>query len=92
MDSRLRVDHPRLCVEHLNGVDNNPFGSKRLGPPPLGGDFRDIRRAVFGEGETRTIADFRRSGAQEAFAGDAKLGDVSLANQSLARSHEVWSS
>lgn len=45
----------------------------------LGDDFRDIRRAEFGETESRTIADFRRSGAQEAFAGDAKPADVSHA-------------
>jgi hypothetical protein len=45
----------------------------------LGDDFRDVRHAVFGEGEYRTLADFRRSGAQEAFAGDAKPADVSHA-------------
>ncbi len=45
----------------------------------LGDDFRDIRHAEFGAGETRTIADFRRSGAQEAFAGGAKPADVSHA-------------
>jgi len=32
----------------------------------LGGDFRDIRAMVFGEGERRTIADMRRSGTIEA--------------------------
>ena len=42
----------------------------------LGDDFRDIRHAVFGAGESRTLADFRRSGAQEAFAGGAKPADV----------------
>jgi hypothetical protein len=71
----------------FRNLSDRPYSSDTLDD-----DFRDIRRAVFGEGETRTIADFRRSGAQEAFAGDAKLADVSLANQSLARSHEVWSS
>ena len=45
----------------------------------LGDDFRDIRHAEFGAGETRTLADFRRSGAQEAFAGGAKPADVSHA-------------
>jgi hypothetical protein len=45
----------------------------------LGDDFRDVRHALFGAGETRTIADFRRSGAQEAFAGGAKPADVSHA-------------
>jgi hypothetical protein len=37
----------------------------------LGDDFRDVRRAVFGNAETRTLADFRRSGAIEAIVGDA---------------------
>jgi len=31
----------------------------------LGDDFRDVRHVVFGPEETRTLADFRRSGAQE---------------------------
>jgi hypothetical protein len=42
-----------------------------------GDDFR--RHAEFGPTENRTLADFRRSGAQEAFAGDAKPADVSHA-------------
>jgi len=37
----------------------------------LGDDFRDIRHAEFGGHESRTLADFRRSGAVEAIAGDA---------------------
>jgi integrase len=37
----------------------------------LGNDFRAVRIAAFGERERRTLADFRRSGAQEAIAGDA---------------------
>jgi len=37
----------------------------------LGDDFRDIRRAEFGQHDSRTLADFRRSGAVEAIAGDA---------------------
>jgi integrase len=37
----------------------------------LGDDFRAVRAAAFGEPERRTLADFRRSGAQEAIAGDA---------------------
>jgi hypothetical protein len=45
----------------------------------LGDDFRDIRHAEFGPTENRTLADFRRSGAQEAFAGDAKPADVAHA-------------
>jgi hypothetical protein len=37
----------------------------------LGDDFRAVRSALFGEREKRTLADFRRSGAHEAIAGDA---------------------
>ena len=37
----------------------------------LGDDFRDIRHAHFGGHQSRTLADFRRSGAVEAIAGDA---------------------
>ncbi|MGB6924299.1 MAG: hypothetical protein WBE08_12670 [Methyloceanibacter sp.] len=37
----------------------------------LGDDFRAVRIGVFGQGDRRTLADFRRSGAQEAIAGDA---------------------
>lgn len=37
----------------------------------LGDDFRTVRQALFGEHETRTLADFRRSGANEAIAGAA---------------------
>ena len=37
----------------------------------LSKDFRSVRCAEFGDGETRTLADFRRSGAVEAIAGDA---------------------
>jgi integrase len=43
----------------------------RYSSDTLGDDFRDVRRALFGERETRTLADFRRSGAVEAIAGDA---------------------
>jgi hypothetical protein len=45
----------------------------------LGDDFRDIRRAVFGERERRTLADFRRSGAVEAIAGGAKAEELAHA-------------
>jgi hypothetical protein len=37
----------------------------------LGDDFRDVRMIVFGAGERRTLADFRRSGAVEALRGGA---------------------
>jgi hypothetical protein len=60
-----------------------PIFRNRSGAPyssdTLGDDFRDIRHMVFGPQESRTLADFRRSGTQEAFAGDAKPADVSHA-------------
>jgi hypothetical protein len=37
----------------------------------LGDDFRAVRAKVFGEGERRQLADFRRSGSVEALAGEA---------------------
>ena len=37
----------------------------------LGDDFREVRIAEFGASDGRTLADFRRSGAVEAIAGDA---------------------
>jgi hypothetical protein len=43
-----------------------PYSKDRLAE-----DFRAVRIAEFGEGETRTLADFRRSTAVEAIAGDA---------------------
>jgi hypothetical protein len=45
----------------------------------LGDDFRDIRTKVFGDGDKRTLADFRRSGAVEAIAGDAKAEQLAHA-------------
>ena len=45
----------------------------------LGDDFRDVRRTLFGERENRTLADFRRSGAVEAIAGDAKAEQLAHA-------------
>jgi hypothetical protein len=36
----------------------------------LGDDFRDVRAKVFGDQEKRQLADFRRSGATEALAGN----------------------
>jgi hypothetical protein len=37
----------------------------------LGDDLRAVRIATFGERDKRTLADFRRSGAHEAIAGEA---------------------
>jgi hypothetical protein len=48
----------------------------------LGDDFRVVRGKVFGSGETRQLADFRRSGAIEALAGgiDAETLSDKMAN------------
>lgn len=48
----------------------------------LGDDFRAVRTIVFGEGERRTLADFRRSGSVEALRGgaDAEALGAKLAN------------
>ena len=43
----------------------------------LGDDFRDVRAMVFGPGETRQLADFRRSGTVEALAGDVSPSSLS---------------
>ena len=52
----------------------------------LGDDFRDVRHAEFGDDESRTLADFRRSGAVEAIAGDAKPEELAHAmGNTLAR-------
>jgi hypothetical protein len=62
-----------------------PIFRNRSGRPyskdTLGDDFRDVRAIVFGEGESRTLADFRRSGAVEALRGGASLD---LVGQKLA--------
>ena len=51
---------------------SSAIGAARPTPViPLGDDFRAVRIAVFGERDKRTLADFRRSGAQEAIAGEA---------------------
>jgi hypothetical protein len=51
-----------------------PIFRNRSGRPytkdVLGKDFRAVRTRAFGKAETRQIADFRRSGATEALAGD----------------------
>jgi hypothetical protein len=49
----------------------------------LGDDFRDVGALVFGVGETRTLADFRRSGTVEAIRGGAENGQIAakMANE-----------
>ena len=56
-------------------VGRAPIFRNRSGAPyskdTLGDDFRAVRIMVFGQDETRQLADFRRSGTVEALAGDA---------------------
>jgi hypothetical protein len=80
-------------------VGTAPIFRNRSGAPyskdTLGDDFRDVRVMVFGEGEKRQLADFRRSGTVEAFAGDAAPEKVSakMANTLSAsnRLHRTYS-
>ena len=62
-------------------LENAPIFRNRSGHPyskdTLGDDFRDVRAAVFGASERRTLADFRRSGAMEAAAGGADVATIS---------------
>jgi hypothetical protein len=62
----------RLGIELLGEayIFRNRSGA-RYSKDTLGDDFRDVRGAEFGKLEKRTLADFRRSGAHEAIAGDA---------------------
>ncbi|MGA0564121.1 hypothetical protein ACO2RV_16880 [Ancylobacter sp. VNQ12] len=63
-------------------VEPTTAGGRRWLPRPyskdkLGKDFAAVRAAVFGPEETRQLADMRRSGTVEAFAGGASPGGVS---------------
>lgn len=58
-----------------------PLFRNRSGRPyskdTLGDDFRAVRTLVLGAAETRTLADFRRSGSVEALAGKVAPTDLS---------------
>jgi hypothetical protein len=62
-------------LEHFPAelMGDAPIFRNRSGRPyskdTLGDDFRDIRALVFGPGENRQLADFRRTGTVEALAG-----------------------
>jgi hypothetical protein len=84
-----------LLDAYLAGT--TPIGAlfrNRSGAPyskdTLGDDFRAVRAMVFGEGERRYLADFRRSGTAEAFSGSGSAEAVSakMAN-SLAQSSRL---
>ncbi len=51
--------------------DGRPWQPRPYTSDVLSKDFRAVRALEFGEVENRTLADFRRSGAVEAIAGDA---------------------
>lgn len=64
------------------GSEPGPKGGRRWLPQPYSSskmdrDFRDVRKAVFGDAEGRQLADMRRSGAVEGDAGGASLADQS---------------
>jgi hypothetical protein len=64
------------------GVDLvGPIFRNRSGRPytkdTLSDDFRSVRVILFGPGETRQLADFRRSGATEALAGNVPPATLS---------------
>jgi hypothetical protein len=88
---RTRGDLRRQRGRYHQGGDR---GSGRPGMPrpytqnKLGQDFRKVRAAVF-PGDNRTLADLRRSGTVEAFAGGAKPEMVStkMADTLAASNH-----
>src|SRR5262245_5053918 len=55
----------------------------------LGDDFRDVRAVAF-PGDMRQLADFRRSGANEAIAGDATAEQLSHAMGNTLRQFETY--
>jgi hypothetical protein len=64
------------------GSAPGPNGGRRYRPQPYSKKlveehFRDVRSEVFGKDETRTLADFRRSGSVEGDAGGASVEDQS---------------
>lgn len=54
-------------------------------------DHRTIRDACFGEEETRTLNDMRRTAASEAIDGEISTGHLSLAmGNTIGRSNQLW--
>ena len=69
-------------LEEDQGLRSLPRAANHISQPSysknkLGFDFRVIRAAEFGPGETRQLADMRRSGTVEATAGGADVRAVS---------------
>lgn len=91
---RLGVElHDHAPLFRTRHILPGPRGGRTWLPRPytkdkLGKDFAAVRAAVFGDGERRQLADMRRSGTVEAFAGGAQPGAVSskMANTLAASS------
>jgi hypothetical protein len=71
LDCALLPDAPVFRTRGHNAGDGRPWTPRPYTGDILSKDFRMIRSLEFGERENRTLADFRRSGAVEAIAGDA---------------------
>lgn len=72
-----------------------PIFRHRSGGPyskdKLASDFRNLRVRVFGAGETRKLADMRRSGAMEAVAGGVNPGHLSAKmGNTIATANHLW--
>ena len=67
----LLPDVPIFRTRGHSSGDGRPWTPRPYTSDIVSKDFRLIRSLEFGDGENRTLADFRRSGAVEAIAGDA---------------------
>ncbi len=67
----LLGDAPIFRTRGHAAGDGRPWQPRPYTSDLLSKDFRAIRALEFGEADSRTLADFRRSGAVEAIAGDA---------------------
>jgi hypothetical protein len=67
----LLPDTPIFRTRGHGTGDGRPWAPRPYTSDILSKDFRLIRSLEFGDAENRTLADFRRSGAVEAIAGDA---------------------
>jgi hypothetical protein len=67
----LLGDAPIFRTRGHTAGDGRPWHPRPYSSDLLSKDFRAMRALEFGEAENRTLADFRRSGAVEAIAGDA---------------------
>jgi hypothetical protein len=85
----LRAYLASLPVELVGPIFRNRSG-RPYSKDTLGDDFKAVRELVFGKGEARQLADFRRSGTIEALAGDAAPEKLSskMAN-SLSQSNRL---